>query len=206
MFPALLRQFESAYPHVQVMVSEAVGRDQLTMIERGAVDAAVGLLQALQAEDRFAFHELPAVEILAAFSPQLPLRDRRKVEISELAHYPLLLLDASYVFRRSFDAACRLAGIEPNVLMQSRAPHTLLAFAESGRGVAVIQTAISVARYNLQTVPVTYGNKRIGLPMAVIWDKKRTLPRYAQPFFKLLAGHMRQSLPAGGRALGRRAK
>ena len=64
------------------------------------------------------------------------------MEIDRLAPYPLLLLDSSFVFRRNFDAACRLAGFTPNIRFESRGPHTLLAMAERGHGVAVIPSAL----------------------------------------------------------------
>jgi len=44
----------------------------------------------------------------------------------------LLLLEAGYSIRRMFNAACRLAGVEPNILLESRAP-AHLACARRGR-------------------------------------------------------------------------
>ena len=60
------------------------------------------------------------------------------IEVARLAPYPLLLLDNGFGLRRAFDAACRLAGLKPNILLESRSPHTLLALAEAGHGVAII--------------------------------------------------------------------
>jgi len=191
----LLPRYRRSYPNVQVKLTEAVGRDQLIMLERGAVDLSIGLLRAVQTEDRFATHELAAVEMLAAFHSTHELATRATIDIARLAKCPLLLLDSSYVFRQSFDAACQLAGVEANVIMESRAPHTLLALAETGYGVAVIQTAVPVARYKLRIVRITYRHKRIGLPMAAIWDKRRTLPSYARAFFELVADYSRSALP-----------
>jgi DNA-binding transcriptional LysR family regulator len=133
--------------------------------------------------------------MLAACHPSLRLGRQATIEIAKLAQYPLLLLDSSYVFRSSFDAACRLAGLEPNVVMESRAPHTLLAFAEAGHGVAIIQTAVPIDRYKLRTIRITYRRKAIRLPMAALWVKRRTLPRYAESFCKLLAEHIRKVFP-----------
>ena len=70
--------------------------------------------------------------------PSLQLGRGGMIDIVSLASYPLLLLDPGYSVRRLFDAACRVAGIEPNILLESRAPHTLLALAEAGQGVAII--------------------------------------------------------------------
>jgi DNA-binding transcriptional LysR family regulator len=193
--PTFLRRYASRFPDVQVKLIEAVGRDQLTMLERGDVDISVGLLSAIHAENNFVSHQLPAVEILAASLPSLELGDRAAVQITELARYPLLLLDSTYAFRKSFDAACRLAGVEPNVVIESRAPHTLLALAEAGHGVAIVQTAVPIRRYKLRIVRVTHRGKPIRLPMAAIWDKRRTLPRYAEDFCKSLGDHMGNVFP-----------
>jgi DNA-binding transcriptional LysR family regulator len=193
--PTFLRRYADTFPNVQVNLTEAVGRDQLTMLERGDVDISIGLLGAVQAENQFTTHQLPGVEILAACHPSLQLGDRKTIEITQLARYPLLLLDSTYVFRKSFDAACRLAGLEPNVAIESRTPHTLLALAEAGHGVAIVQTAVPINRYKLRIVRITHRRKPIRLPMAAIWDKRRPLPRYAESFCKLLADHMRKVFP-----------
>src|SRR5262249_57688884 len=118
-------------------LTEAVGRDQLIMLERGDVDISIGLLGALQSEHRFASYQLTGVDILAACHPSLRLGRRGTIEIAQLARYPLLLLHSPYAFLQSFDAACAVAGLEPNVVMESRAPHTLLALAEAGHGVSI---------------------------------------------------------------------
>jgi len=190
-----LPRYKRSYPNVRVKLSEAVGRDQLSMLEKGDVDISLGLLGAIQNEDRFASYELPAVEILAACHPKLELGRRGIVEINELSRHPLLLLDSTYAFRKSFDAACRLAAIEPNVAMESRAPHTLLALAEAGAGVAIIQTAVPVSRYRVRILHLAYRRKPIRIPMAAIWDRRRKLPVYAEALFKALAVEMDAAFP-----------
>jgi DNA-binding transcriptional LysR family regulator len=193
--PTFLRLYAGTFPNVQVKLTEAVGRDQLMLLERGEVDIAIGLLGAIQAEDRFASRQLPGIAMLAAYHPSLKIEHRGTIEIAQLARYPLLLLDPTYVFRKSFDVACRLAGVEPTIAIESRTPHTLLALAEAGHGVAIIQTAVPVNRYKLKIARITNRRKSMILPMATIWDKRRTLPRYVDKFCRLLGDHMRQILP-----------
>src|SRR5215813_5421996 len=77
---------------------------------------------------------LPPAEALAASATSLDLGHAGFIDIGRLASYPLLLLDHGYSIRRLFDAACRLVDVEPNILLESRAPHTLLALAEVGQG------------------------------------------------------------------------
>jgi hypothetical protein len=73
------------------------------------------------------------------------------IDIGGLRPYPLLLLDSGYSIRRLFDAACRLAEVEPNILLESRAPH----------------------------IRVTHRRKPVRDRFVVQWDKRRPMPPYA---------------------------
>src|SRR5207302_3895427 len=117
------------------------------------------------------------------------------IDIGRLASYPLLLLDPGYSIRRLFDAACRLANVEPNILLESRAPHTLLALAEVGQGVAIIPSLQRTDRYNLRIVRVTHRRKPIRERVTIQWDKRRRLPPYAVTFCETLAEYMQTILP-----------
>ena len=113
-------------------------------------------------------------------------------DIGQIASYPLLLLDSGFVGRKTFDAVCRLAKLKPNILVESRAPHTLLALAEAGLGVAIVPSVIRTHRYRLHIVRIGYKRKPIKDGRAVVWDKRRVLPRYAKDFCQLLAAHVRE--------------
>ena len=162
------------------------------MVQRGDIDIGIGLLGQVQAEQRFAYHPLGTAEILAVCHPLHELAKRKTVEIATLGRYPLLLLDPSYAFRKLLDASCRLAGLEPTVVVESRAPHTLVALAEAGHGVAVIQTITPTSRYKVQVLRVAQNRKLMGLPMVAIWDRRRPLPRYAEEFCKLLSRQLQR--------------
>ncbi len=170
--------------------------DTLGMLERGEIHIGQNLLRAVAPGDpRFANHPLEEVELLAAYPSRQTLGKNGGIEISYLASHPLLLLDSTFVSRRTFDATCHLAGIVPNVVFESRTPHTLLAMAEKGQGVAIIPSAVRVARYRLRIVRVTYQGKPLREPLALFWDKRRPLPSYATAFCAMLAQHVREVFP-----------
>jgi len=195
-FSNFLRRYAQRFPNVQVKVFEAVGSDTLAMLERGEVHLGQHMARAVQPGDRrFASHPLEAVELLAACHPSLTIGKGEAVDIRQLASYPLLLEDAAFVFRRTFDAACRLAGLEPNIVFESRAPHTLLAMAEAGEGVAIIPSALRTHRYALRIVGLTYQGRPLREPLAIFWDQRRPLPRYATVFCQMLAEHVRKVFP-----------
>ena len=196
-FSTFLPRYAQRYPNVQVKLIEAVSPDTLTMLERGEIHLGISLLQAIQADDRhFGTYPVPPVELLAACHSSFQLERGNMIDIGRIASYPLLLLDPGFVARKTFDAVCRLARLKPNILIESRAPHTLLALAEAGLGVAIIPSAVQTHRYTLRIVRITYERKQLREPRFVVWDKRRVLPRYAQDFCELLAAHMRKQLPS----------
>jgi DNA-binding transcriptional LysR family regulator len=196
-FSGFLHRYAEGHPHVQIKVTEAVGPTLLTMLERG--DLHVGItraFQAIQGEDHpFESYPLPPIEFLAACHVSLSVGAAGHVEIDRLAPYPLLLLDPGFLVRQTFDAACRLAGLKPNVFLESRAPHTLLALAEAGHGVAVVPSVLPTHRYRLRIVRITHRRRPLREPLAVLWDKRRVLPRYAEEFYASLAAYMREVFP-----------
>jgi DNA-binding transcriptional LysR family regulator len=193
----VLHRYAQRYPKVQVKLIEAiVWSDTLRMLERGEIQLGQNLLRAIPPGDsRFANQPLDAVDLLAASHASMTLGVNGTVEIHRLAPYPLLVLDTSFVSRRTFDATCRLAGFEANVVFESRTPHTLLAMAEKGHGVAIVPSAVRIARYPLRIARVTYRGKPLREPLAVFWDKRRSLPSYASGFCAMLAEYVREVFP-----------
>jgi DNA-binding transcriptional LysR family regulator len=195
-FSNFLHVYAERYPNVQVKLFEAIGTETLAMLERGEVHLGQHLAYAVRPGDlRFEKQPLESVELLAACHASLLIGKAGAIDIRRLAPYPLLLLDTEFVFRRTFDAACRLAGLVPNIKFESRAPHTLLAMAEAGHGVAIIPSALRTHRYRLRIVSVTHRGKPLREPLAIFWDKRRPLPRYATAFCQMFREHMREVFP-----------
>lgn len=187
-----LHRYAERYPNVQMKLVEAVGPDILAMLERGEIHLGV-LLQAVQADDRhFSSYPVPPVELLAACHPSFQLTPGSMIDISQLVSHPLLLLDSGFLVRKTFDAACRLARLKPNILIESRAPSNLLALAEARHGVAIIPSVVLTHRYTLRIARITHERKALREPLGVVWDKRRVLPRYARDFSEMLAAHMRE--------------
>ena len=196
-----LPRYAEHYPNVQVRLIEGIGVQVLAMVERGEAQLGINLDEAVPAgNDHFGSRPLPPIEFWAATGhTSLELGHGRSIDIRGLAPYPLLLLDSSFVFRKTFDAACRLAGLRPNILFECSSPHTLLALAEAGHGVAIVHSYLRFHRYTLKTLPLTHQRKPLQEPRSIFWDKRRSRPRYAQDFCELLAGFIREVIPTSPR-------
>lgn len=190
-------RYADRYPKVQVKLIEVAGWSGIReMLERGEIHLGQNLLHAVQPDDhRFSSHPIAPVDLLVACHPTLPLGKGGAVDIGQLAAHPLLLLDTGFVFRRTFDAACRLAGIEPNIKFESRTPHTLLAMAESGHGVAIVPSTLRAQGYALRFASLNYRGRALREPLAVYWDSRRPLPRYATGFCEMLATYVGEVFP-----------
>ena len=187
-----LPRYAERFPNVRVKLTEALGMDQVPLLERGEVHIGI---RHDQGDPRFESRVLPPDEVLAACAPSLELGRGGAIDIGRLASHPLLLLDQGYSIRRLFDAACRLADVEPDIRLESRAPHTLLALAEAGQGVAIIPSLLRTNRHALRIVRVTHRGKQVRERFAIQWDRRRPVPPYVDGFCDALARHMREVLP-----------
>ena len=189
--------YAKRYPNVRLVMAEVSGWPPVRdLLERGDIHLGQNLLNAVPNGDtRYASVTLKSVDQLAVFHPKLAIRKSAAIEIAELARHPLLLLDNNFVFRRTFDAACRLARVETNVKFESRTPHTLMAMAEDGHGIAIVPSAVRAKGYGLRIASVTFQNKPLREPIAIFWDRQRTLPPYARAFCEMLADFMQDAFP-----------
>lgn len=200
-FSTFLPRFAGLAPKVEIRLTEAVGESLLTGLERGDVHLGISSPRVLR-EHRHLFGrvDLPALEFIACCRKGMRLGAGRGVDIDRLAEHRLLLLEPSFLVRSIFDAGCRLAGIEPQVGLESRAPHTLLALAEVGHGVAVISSVLPTHRYALNTFRILHKGRPLQMPMAILWDKRRTLPGFARLFCDAFDHYAREVFPKAATA------
>jgi DNA-binding transcriptional LysR family regulator len=188
-----LPRYAVLFPNVQVRLTEALGPAQLALLERGEVH--LGIRHDQGVDPRLASLPLQPDEVLAACTPSLHAAPAETIDIGSLASCPLLLLEPGYSVRVQFDAACRLANVKPNILFESRAPHTLLALAEAGHGVAIIPSLLRTDRCELRIFRVAHQGKPLREGLVVQWDKRRPVLPYAASFCEALAEYMRQVFP-----------
>jgi LysR family transcriptional regulator, nitrogen assimilation regulatory protein len=188
-----LPRYAARFPGVQVKLIEALGPAQVSLLERG--DAHLGLRHDQGVNPSLASQSLAPDEILAATGLSLDLGPTDTLDIARLAGHPLLLLEPGYSVRLQFNAACRLAHVKPTIVFESRAPHTLLALAESGRGVAIIPSLLRTDRYALTIYRVTHRGAPLQEGLVIQWDRRRPLPPYAERFRDALTTYTREVLP-----------
>ena len=195
-FATFLHSYATRHPSVKIRLVEAVGAPLVSLLERGEVHLTVGVIQSSQTDNPFiASFPLSPLEFLAASQKPLEAATGGDIDIARLSAYPLLLLDPGFYVRQIFDAACRVAGVKINTFLESRAPHTLLALAEAGHGVAIVPSVLPMNRYRVRSARIMHRRMPLRGTYAVNWDKRRGLPPYATDFCESLAAHMSKAFP-----------
>lgn len=193
-----LPRFKLNHPEVDVDLVEEGGARVPERLERGDVHLAL----MTSGDDAYSYKLLAPVLVLAVVPATHALARRTTLEISELTDHPLLLLRRDYASRGWFDAACHEAHIKPKVLLESAAPHTLLALARTGRGIALVPSNVSIAQDAVQALPLVRRRTPIGRWAIAAWDSRRFLPPYGKLFIDDLVAFCRDHYP--GRDLLRR--
>lgn len=203
-----LHRYAEHFPSVQVMLSDITGpSDLFARLESGDLHLGIGLLRSIHADTvGIESFPLPPVEFIAAGHASTALGTGGRIEVAELARFPLLLLSSSFEVRKSFDEACRAVGLEPTIFMESRLSHTLLALAEAGHGVAIGPSTLPIHRYRLRVARLVREAEPLHEPLAVMWNANRPLPRYARAFCELLGSYMREVFPSLPASASERSK
>jgi len=191
-------------PNVQVRLTESFGAPLIGLVESGAVHFVISTVGAMSASKHsLDVMWLPSLEFVAAFDPALPLANGDSMDVRTLGQHPLLLMDASFAVRAAFDAACRVAEFKPNIGFESRTPHTLLALAEAGHGIAIVPSVMPTYRYKLRVVRLLYRRKPLREGYAILRDPRRSLPASAADFCDALIAYAQEVLGSGNPAAKR---
>ncbi len=195
---AFLPEYARAFPLVEVELVEDGGARLPMRLERGDVHFAV----MPTGDDRFDGRLLYPMHVFVAMSKTHGLSRRAVIDVKELAQ-ERLMVGSGFASRIWFEAACQLAHVAPRIVLESAAPHTLIALAKSGYGVAILPSPALIPGDDICTAPLVHRGASIGRWARVAWNPERVLAPFAQRFVSALAAYCAKNVP--GQKLLRRA-
>jgi DNA-binding transcriptional LysR family regulator len=133
---------------------------------------------------------LGELAFLAVATPDLLADTGGPIEIADLLECPILTLNGRHASREVFDAACRLTGTVPRIVLEGASPHTLFALAEGGNGVAVVPSSARLAGRSLVSRPITLRGELIRFDICAMWDSRTPPPAYGRRFVDALRAHI----------------
>ena len=186
-----LVQYRWRHAGVEVRLVEGGGARLLGWLERGEVHLSLTPV----GPSRFEGQVLYPIHVIAVLPAAHRLARRAVLEIAELADEPLLLPQHGFGSREWFDIACDIAHIRPRVLLESAAPHTLVALAATGYAIAILPSNARVPRDSVRPIPLVHRGSSIGRWAHITWDPQRFLAPYAKHFVTELVGYCRRDFP-----------
>lgn len=184
-----LGQYRRGHPGVEVHCVEDGGLRLSTRLDHGDVHLAL-----IVPNHRFRYRLLYPVHDLGVLPLKSRLGRHRAIEVTDLADQPLLLLHRTFGAREWFDAACDVAHIRPRVLLESAAPHTLIALTRAGYGIAVVPSTVRIPD-GVRAVPLVQRGASIGRWLTIAWDAQRSLAAYGEQFVDALVKYCRRDYP-----------
>ncbi len=188
---AFLLRYRSRHPGIEVQLTEEGGIDLPRRLDQGDLNFAIMAVD----DERFEQRLLYPVYGLAVMSGKHRLSRRAAIEVTELADEPLMLLRGGFASRDWFETACRIAHLRPRVLLESAAPHTVMALAGDGYGVAIIPSTVRVPRGRIRAMPIIQRGTALGRWLRIAWDPQRFLAPYAEQFVKELIADCQRVFP-----------
>jgi LysR family transcriptional regulator, cyn operon transcriptional activator len=194
-----LSQYRRRYPGVEVQLVEEGAIAMARRLELGDIHLALMALD----DDRFKFRLLYPVRGIAVFPKAHKFSCRRTIEVAELADESLLLLRSEFASRRWFETACAVARVRSRVLLESGAPHTSIALAAAGYGIAVVPSTVAIPAGHVRGVPLIQRGTAVGCWLRVAWQPQRFLSAFAEQFIEELCVYCRRGYP--GREFNQRS-
>jgi LysR family cyn operon transcriptional activator len=179
------------HPGIEIRLLEAAADRLQGHLDRG--DVQLGIMPS--GHDPFDGRLLYPIYVMAALSRRHRLARRAAIEIEQLAEEPLLLLGRQFGLRSWFEAACDAAHIVPRMVMESAAPHTLIALSCENYGIAIVPSDVRSQQEEVRLIPVLHRGAPVGRWSVVTWNPQRFLPPYAVQFVSDLAASVKRSYP-----------
>lgn len=179
--PDRIRLYQERYPLVNFQFWEGDTSMVLDLVQHGV--AELGIARLKDNDGRYERLVFPPEPFVAAFPERFADNGSGGIELTDLVRYPLM------VNRRNasmFYDACRKRNVQPRIICEGNDVRTLLAWADSGVGVAVVSRS---AQHLIKSERLVYREilaSDLFLQRSLFWLKQRELSMAAKHFIELV--------------------
>nr|WP_319389833.1 LysR family transcriptional regulator [uncultured Cohaesibacter sp.] len=187
--PTFLKQWTKDNPDIEIRLEDGGGPELASKLVDGAFHLTISAEPSAPI-DILESRPLGQLGFLAVGNGEFLGDTQEPIEIEQLLSLPVLTLNTKHVSREVFDAACRVSGVVPRVVLESNSPHTLLAMAIGGNGVAVVPSSTRPREPKLRSRPISLKGEPIRFGICAMWNIRQPLPAYGQRFIDSLGEHI----------------
>lgn len=187
--PNFLKKWSRENPGISIRIEDGGGAELADKLRAGAVNLTISA-KPMSPIDLFETVSLGRLGFLAVANRELLGDDNAPVEMADLLRLPILTLNQRHASREVFEAACKLAGTAPSVMLESYSPHTLFSMAEAGLGVAVVPSSAVKFGASLIGRPIALKGQLVYFDICAMWSYASPLPDYGMRFVQALQSHI----------------
>jgi LysR family transcriptional activator of glutamate synthase operon len=186
--PDRISRFLKGHPQVRFILNDGTAAEVTTGVVNGDYD--IGILgppphNVTELEIVPIFRELIAVIAYAGH----PLAEQKSCALSDITNEPLILVRSRSGLRRVIDDAFTSQGISPNIAYEADDFSIIQGLVEAKLGITLMPAPLPTPSTELVVVPLR--DPPVMRTMAMIWDRRRTLP----PAALLFAQELRSEAP-----------
>ena len=179
LLPERIRSFHEKYPGINFQIWEGDTYRILDLLNSGVIE--IGIIRNPFNSEIFEWICLPNEPMVAASSSLHWDEDQNSISLTELINKPLVV---DRRFEKIIVSACQKAGFEPRILCRSDDVRSILLWANTGIGVAIVPKAAVglIPSTNLKYKEIN--EPSLETKTAVIWMKNRYLSSASRHFLE----------------------
>ncbi|MEZ6136899.1 MAG: LysR family transcriptional regulator [Pirellulaceae bacterium] len=134
--PDLLRKFSDAFPKANLIVQEDTTDNVMRRCKQGELDVAI---VAMPVSARYVeIDELFEEELSLVLPRDHPLVEKKQVRLSDVEHYPFVLLDEAHCLSENITSYCRQRSVQPVAVERASQLAMVQELVALGHGVSMI--------------------------------------------------------------------
>lgn len=141
--PDLLKKFIDQYPYIKFHQILATTSNIQNLLEDERIDFGISVTPIVSPEHHI-IQEIPiiTVETFLALPPGHALLERNSIPIRDIVNEPFISMPIGYGLREIADNLCNQAGFNPNIVIESNEPLSIIRYVKYGLGLAFITPLI----------------------------------------------------------------
>ncbi|MEO1784184.1 LysR family transcriptional regulator [Thermodesulfobium sp. 4217-1] len=179
--PLKIRSYHENYPGIDFHIREGSSFEIIEMLKSGVVE--IGIIRTPIDQDIFEYISLPEEPMVAgAIEKKFWNDEKEQIDLVELKNKPLLMHNR---FQNNIEDACKKAGFEPKIICRADDTRSMLIWANTGMGIAIIPKDMTGLLMNSNIVYKEIRERSLFTRAVLLWIKNQYLSLPARYFLKM---------------------
>lgn len=184
--PEILRKFSRKHPKATLIVQENTTDALVKSCRQGEIDLAV-LALPLPAK-YLEVEELFTEELLLVLPPDHPLVEKEKIRLSDVEHFPFVLLDEAHCLSDNIVSFCRQRSFQPVAVERTSQLAMVQELVSLSHGVSMIPAMARKLDQSSRRVYRSFSGRKPTRTVVAAWNPYRFQSRLLKAFRKCLQG------------------